>query len=57
MFSQPSLTSLVTFKEQIKAACGWLPTLVLFLQTRGLGISECVGEVKHLDQINIQQQL
>lgn len=43
--------------HSIKAACSWLPTLVLFVQTRGLDTSECVREVKHLDQINIQQQL
>lgn len=55
MFSQPSLTRLVTFKEQIQAACSWLPTLVLFLQTRGSGASQC--EVKHLDQISMQPQL
>ena len=57
MFSLHSLTSLVSFKKQIKATHSWLPTLVLFLQTQGLDIRECVGEIKHLDHINIQQQL
>lgn len=53
---QLALTSLDIFREQIKAACGRLPTRSLSANT-WIRLGECVGDVKHLDQIIMQHQL
>lgn len=56
VLSWPCCNKLSHFQRADKSSMQ-LPTLVPLLQTWRLGMSECVGEVKRLDQINIQQQL